>query len=178
MTILLGLWEKYSKGKLEILANQVQMERETMPFKVRHKIKIDCIFTIFRIIFILYVWLFCLLVCIYTMCIPGDHRGQKRCCYRWSWAAAWVMGIEPGSPIRSTSTLNPWAISVVPELLIKTGKDTVKSESGTEARTAMRVLAHLAWQAPRVHPPVTGALHAPCMSSQPRTSKHMACPDK
>jgi hypothetical protein len=53
--------------------------------------------------------------CLYTMCVPAAHRGQKRELNLGSPATSvisicdavmWVLGIEPGSSGRADSALN------------------------------------------------------------------------
>lgn len=51
-------------------------------------------------------------VCAWCLWAPEDIDCILWSC-RWLWAIIWVLGIEPGSPGRVTSALNPWLNSPV-----------------------------------------------------------------
>lgn len=63
--------------------------------------------------------MFCPHVCIYTTCMPGACRHQKRASnpwnwiYGWLWATKWVLGIKSWSSAKATSALNCKLLSPV-----------------------------------------------------------------
>ena len=69
-------------------------------------------YTYFKI-FILRVWVFCLHVCLCTMCVHV-HRGQKRAVslleleLQMVLSRMWVLGIESRSSERATNALSLW----------------------------------------------------------------------
>lgn len=77
--------------------------------------------------FLLYVYrVFCLHICVSTMCMSGAGSSQK---WVWDsldlelqtvWATMWVLASEPRSPERAASALSWWAVS--PALLCNTLK--------------------------------------------------------
>lgn len=77
--------------------------------------------------FTLYIWVFCLHVCVGTAYMPSTSTRQKMCqiswnhSCRWLWAIMWVLGIKPKSSGTAVSTLNSWAISQAPSFLVGFG---------------------------------------------------------
>lgn len=73
-----------------------------------------CLFFKIKEFKMLCVWMFCLYVCMCTLCEPGAHRSQKWASdrleleYKYLWAAIWVLRIEPRYFVRTTNALNHW----------------------------------------------------------------------
>lgn len=90
-------------------------------------------------------YLFCLPVCLWTMCIPGTHRGQTIwCLWNWSYRGLWAdmqsLGTESSSLIRAASTLNLWAICPGLGHVVLKQQITIAHNSG--ASSILEVLAH------------------------------------
>jgi hypothetical protein len=73
--------------------------------------KVVCFF-ILRI-YLFYVWVLDLYICIYT-CMPEEGIRSH---YRWLWATMWLLGIELRTSGRAVGALNHWAISPAPTFL-------------------------------------------------------------
>lgn len=90
-------------------------------------------------------WLFCLHVCLYTICMPGACRGPKRVLDDWEldWqmvvSCSMILGTEPMTPARAVGALNPWAISPV------LYKDPDAQKSATHQNITNQVVSHESW---------------------------------
>lgn len=70
-----------------------------------------------RFIFILYVRVYSLNICKFTMCLQHPQKPERgcripsNCSYKWLWAMAWVQGNECRSSTRAANTSNHRSIS-------------------------------------------------------------------
>lgn len=74
------------------------------------------------ICFSLWVWMFCLCVCMnahrQAWCLPTSKEGVRSSRCGITDGTMWVMGTEPRSSARATSTLNCWVNSLAPDMMV------------------------------------------------------------
>lgn len=87
--------------------------------------------------------MFCLDVCLYTMCVPPFLRKWKRVSDPLRgelqlWAKMWGLGLELKSSTRTASVLNCWTVS--PNLLLTSSKMRVSLCVGVGTNTRIRTI--------------------------------------
>lgn len=72
---------------------------------------------VFAFYLFLCVWVFCLNVYWYTMCVLCPQRPEGRRSSKWLWGPMWVLGMEPGFCRQTVSVLNYCSLQLPISLL-------------------------------------------------------------